>query len=69
MAVDLRKKLGQNLKRLVSEQALSLEKFAYENGISKGYIYDIAKGRANVSLTMLEKLGRALKTKPQDLIS
>jgi hypothetical protein len=33
-----------------------MERFAYEYGVSKGYIYDMAKGRANVSLTMLEKL-------------
>lgn len=46
-----------------------MEQLAYENDISKGYMSDIANGRANASLLILEKLARAFKVKPKDLIS
>ena len=67
--MDIRKKLGNNLRHLVAQKQISLERFAYENQVSKGYIYDIARGKANVSITMLEKLAKGLRVKPQDLIS
>ena len=67
--MDIRKRLGKNLQRLVAQRNQSLEKFAYEQGISKGYIYDMAHGRANVSITMLQKLAKGLKVKPTELIS
>ena len=67
--MDIRKRLGKNLQRLVAQRNMSLERFAYEHGVSKGYIYDMAKGRANVSLTMLEKIAKGLKVKPTELIS
>ena len=67
--MDIKKTLGKNLRKFVAEQKISLEKLAYENQISKGYIYDMANGEANVSLEMLEKVAKALKKKPKDLIS
>ena len=67
--VDIRKRLGKNLQRLVAERKMSLERFAYENDISKGYIYDMAKGKANVSIEMLAKLAKGLKVRPTELIS
>lgn len=67
--MNLKEKFGKNLQRLVAERRMSLEKFAYETGISKGYIYDMAQGKANVSLTMLEKIAKGLKIKPQDLLA
>lgn len=65
----LKKRLAKNLRRQVGLKGISLERFAYENDISKAYIYDIANGRANVSLDMLEKIAKSLRKKPQDLIS
>jgi transcriptional regulator with XRE-family HTH domain len=56
------------VRKLAAQQNISLEKLAYENDISKGYIYDIANGKANVTLTLLEKLAKALKVKPKDLL-
>ena len=67
--MDIKKRLGNNLKKLVAARKTSLERFAYENDISKGYIYDVANGKANVSITMLEKLAKGLKVKARDLIS
>ena len=67
--MDIRKKLGKNVRKLLNDQNLSPERFAYEHQISKGYIYDVVNGEANVTLTMLEKLAQGLKVKPEDLIS
>jgi transcriptional regulator with XRE-family HTH domain len=66
--MNLNKVLGKNVRKLAAQQNISLEKLAYENDISKGYIYDIANGKANVTLTLLEKLAKALKVKPKDLL-
>ena len=66
--MNLKERLGKNLQNLVAKKRVSLEQFAYENGISKGYIYDMARGRANVSLEMLEKVAQGLKVKPADLL-
>jgi DNA-binding Xre family transcriptional regulator len=66
--MDLNKTLAKNVRKHAANQKISLEKLAYENGISKGYMYDIANGKANVTLTLLEKLAKALKVKPKDLI-
>lgn len=65
---DIKKTIGANLKRKLAERNISLEKFAYENDISKGYIYDVAKGKANISIEMLDKIAKGLKIKIRDLL-
>lgn len=43
-----------------AEKQKSLERIAYEAGVSKGYIYDIAKGEANPSILILHRIASAL---------
>jgi len=54
-------RLGRNLMRLCAERGKSLERVAYESGVSKGYIYDIAKGRGNPSVLILHRIASALE--------
>jgi transcriptional regulator with XRE-family HTH domain len=65
---DLKKVIGVNLKKAVNERGISLEQFAYENGISKGYIYDVANGKANLTVDMLETIAKGLKVKVEALL-
>ena len=44
-----------------TEKKKSLEKLAYEAGVSKGYIYEIAKGLRNPSLLVLHRIASALE--------
>ena len=53
-------RLGKVLMAASAEKRKSLERVAYEAGVSKGYIYDIAKGRANPSILILHRIASAL---------
>lgn len=56
----LLKGIGKALIALSVKRRKSLERIAYEAGVSKGYIYDIAKGRANPSMVVIHRLSSAL---------
>jgi transcriptional regulator with XRE-family HTH domain len=54
--VDIRQRLGANLKRLRLERGLSQEKFAFEVDIHRTYISDLERGARNPTITLVEKL-------------
>ncbi len=51
---------GKTVISLSSQTQKSLERVAYEAGISKSYIYDIANGKANPSLVIMHRLASSL---------
>ena len=55
------KRLGKALIAMAVQKSKSLERVAYEAGVSKGYIYDIAKGKANPSILILYRISSALE--------
>lgn len=59
--LSFNEKLGKTLINLAAKKQTSLERVAYEAGVSKGYIYDIAKGRANPTLKTLKKITTILE--------
>jgi transcriptional regulator with XRE-family HTH domain len=61
--VDIRKRLAKNLRQLRQEQGWSQEDFAFEAGIHRTYISDLERGTRNPTITVIEKLAKALKTK------
>jgi transcriptional regulator with XRE-family HTH domain len=60
--VDIRIRLGRNLRRLRDEKGLSQEAFAHEAGIHRTYISDIERGSRNPTVTVVEKIAQALGT-------
>jgi transcriptional regulator with XRE-family HTH domain len=58
--VDIRTRLGRNLRRLRDERGLSQEAFAHEAGIHRTYISDIERGARNPTITVVEKIAVAL---------
>lgn len=58
--MDVRQRLAVNLRRLRSEKALSQEQFAFEVGIHRTYISDLERGTRNPTITVVEKLAKAL---------
>ncbi len=56
----LAKKLGTRIRELRKKEKVTSEKFAYENGISKGYLSDIENGKRLPTLEMLDKIAKAL---------
>jgi transcriptional regulator with XRE-family HTH domain len=65
--MDIKKKFGKQVKELRLERGLSQEKLAYEADLDRTYIPSIEKGERNVSITVIEKLAKALQVKISDL--
>ena len=68
MRVDIRTRLGQNLRRLRIEKELSQESFAFEAKIHRTYVSDIERGARNPTITVVGKLAVALGVKMGQLL-
>lgn len=68
MDMDIRKRVGANLKRLRSEMGLSQEAFADVADLHRTYISGLERGVRNPTVTVLEKIAKALKVKPGRLL-
>jgi transcriptional regulator with XRE-family HTH domain len=58
--VDVRARLGRNLRRLREAKGWSQEAFADEAGIHRTYVSDIERGVRNPTILVVEKLARPL---------
>ena len=66
--MDVRNRLGSNVKRLREAKGLSQEKFAFEARIHRTYVSDIERGARNPTITVVEKLALALDTTASELL-
>jgi transcriptional regulator with XRE-family HTH domain len=66
--VDIRKRLGANVRRLRLEKGLSQEDYAFEAGIHRTYVSDIERGSRNPTATVIEKLAKPFGVKPGRLL-
>jgi transcriptional regulator with XRE-family HTH domain len=66
--VDIRTRLGSNLRRLREEKGWSQEVFAFEAKIHRTYVSDIERGARNPTIAVVEKLATALKVNPGQLL-
>ena len=60
--MDIKKKFGKKVKLLRLEKGWSQEKLALTADLDRTYIPGIEKGERNVSITVIEKIAKALKT-------
>ena len=67
-AVDIRARLGSNLRRLRTERGLSQEAFAGLANIHRTYVSDIERGARNPTITIVQRLGDALGVEAADLL-
>lgn len=58
--MDVRQRLGKNLRRLRLEKRLGQEKFALEYGFDRTYISGIERGVRNPTVVIVQKLADAL---------
>lgn len=58
--MDVRERLAKNLRLLRQEKGWSQEAFADEAGLHRTYISDLERGARNPTITVVEKLARAL---------
>jgi transcriptional regulator with XRE-family HTH domain len=65
--MDIKKKFGKKVKHLRIEKGWSQEKLALNADLDRTYIPSIEKGERNVSITVIEKIAKALKTNIKNL--
>ncbi|HEY6163160.1 MAG TPA: helix-turn-helix transcriptional regulator [Bacteroidia bacterium] len=64
--MDIKQKFGKRLREFRKKAGLSQEQLANMAEIDRTYIPSIEKGERNVSITIVEKLARALKISEKD---
>ncbi len=60
--------VGKKVRKRRKELGLTQEKLAKASGLHRTYIAGIEAGKRNISLKNLEKLAKALKVNPDDLL-
>ena len=66
--MDVRKRVGVNLKRLRRDSGLSQEGLAFESGLHRTYISGVERGVRNPTVLVLEKIAVALKVPAAKLL-
>ena len=66
--MDIRELFAANLRRLRHDQGLSQDDLAYEAKVSRSYLSQIEKGGFYASLKIIERLAKALKVDPSELL-
>ena len=66
--MDVRKRLGKNVRRLREAQGLSQERFALEHGFDRTYVSGIERGVRNPTICIVEKLAVALDVPVETLL-
>ncbi|MFT7155890.1 MAG: transcriptional regulator with XRE-family HTH domain [Parvicella sp.] len=64
--MNIQVKFGQKLKELRLEKRLTQEKLAHLAEIDRTYLPGIEKGERNVSLSVIDKLSKALNIEVKD---
>lgn len=66
--MDIRKRIGWNVKRLRKEREITQEDFATDSGFDRGYISGVERGVRNPSILVLERIANALDADVTDLL-
>jgi len=66
--MDMRKLVGQNVRRIRQKRGLTQEQFAEVSGFAQQYISDLERGRRNPTVVSLYELATALGVTPVDLL-
>ena len=66
--MDVRRRLGLNLKKLREEQGFSQESFADHCGLHRTYISGIERGVRNPTVVILDKIAKGLKVPAGQLL-
>jgi transcriptional regulator with XRE-family HTH domain len=67
--MDIRKQVGQNVRRLRLAKKLAQERVALEADIDRTYMSGIERGISNPSVVLLSRLAKVLKVTIGDLVA
>ena len=65
--MDIRQRIGWNVRRLRAERDLTQEEFANDSGFDRGYISGVERGVRNPSVLVLYRIAKALGVDVADL--
>ena len=66
--MEVRRRVGINVKRFRKELGLSQEGLAFECGLHRTYVSGVERGVRNPTVLVLEKIARALKVPSSRLL-
>lgn len=66
--MDMRKLVGQNVRRIRDKKGLTQEQFADLSGFSQQYISDLERGKRNPTIITVHELATALEVSHMDLL-
>ena len=66
--MDMRKLIGENVRKIRSEMGLTQEQFAERSGFSQQYISGLEQGRRNPTIVTVHELAVALGVSHMDLL-
>lgn len=66
--MDVRQRLGNNVRRLREASHRSQEAFADDAGIHRTYVSDVERGTRNPTIIVVEKFAKALGVRPGQLL-
>ena len=66
--MDVRRRVGLNVKQLRQDLGISQEELAFECGLHRTYISGVERGVRNPTVVVLEKVAKALKVSSARLL-
>ena len=66
--MDIRKRLGANIRRLREEKGLSQEEFGFEANSGRTYVSEVERGKRNATATVIERFAKVLGVTPGYLL-
>ncbi len=66
--MDIRQRVGLNVKRYRKERGLSQEGLAFECGVHRTYVSGVERGVRNPTVLVLERIAKALDVPPSCLL-
>lgn len=66
--MDIRGRLGANVKRLREAKGLSQEELAFQADMHRTYVSGIERGKRNPTVTVLERLAKPLDVTAGELL-
>jgi len=66
--MDIRRRVGQNVRKFRLAKGWSQEEFADECGLHRTYVSGVERGVRNPTITVLQKIAKALKVSPGALL-
>ncbi|MBV8647855.1 helix-turn-helix transcriptional regulator [Paludibacterium sp.] len=66
--MDIRRQVGLNVRQLREKRKWSQEELSFESGLHRTYVSGVERGGRNPTVTVLQKLAKALDVPPARLL-